>query len=127
MYKLHKNDRATRMEKRENEFFDRITNIIDENQKAMKLASEEADTQIKREIGEVIDELGILRDGVLSVQGRQFKTECRQLLQEGHVITLQEYELTCEEHRIYHTLGGNHDGDKLFELVTIKYQEQLKK
>ena len=44
-----------------------------------------ADAQIHKEIDG-------LRDGILSIQGRDFKEDCHILLQEGHIITANEYE-----------------------------------
>ena len=74
---------------------------------------------------EIHAEINILRDGVLSLQGREFKADCRYLLSEGHRITLNEYENIVEEHRVYNALKGNHEGDALFKMVQAKYQQTL--
>lgn len=47
------------------------------------------------------------------------------LLKEDHVITLQEFENITNEHRIYNTLKGNHEGDSLYSLVKVKYEAGL--
>ena len=70
-------------------------------------------------------EIDIIKDGMLSVEGRAFRNECRRLLEEGHVITLNEYEAILAEHVTYNNLGGNHEGDGLFSMVQVKYQNQL--
>lgn len=66
-----------------------------------------------------------MKGGILSIQRRTFKQECRELLREGHEITLAEFEALQEEHNIYHSLGGNHDGDALFEMVKTKASNNL--
>lgn len=70
-------------------------------------------------------EIDIIKDGMLSVEGRAFRNECRRLLEEGHIITLNEYEAILAEHITYNNLGGNHEGDGLFSMVQVKYQNQL--
>lgn len=66
-----------------------------------------------------------LRHGILSIQGKQFKQDCRNLLAPGHEITLEEFEEIEEEHDIYNQLDGNHNGDKLFQMVEEKYRSHL--
>lgn len=84
--------------------------------------SEERSMEEDRKIHKEID---IIKDGMLSVEGRAFRNECRRLLEEGHVITLNEYEAILAEHVTYNNLGGNHEGDGLFSMVQVKYQNQL--
>ena len=64
-----------------------------------------------------------LKRGLLSVQGRQFKTDCKKLLTEGHTITFEEFQQINEDHQAYHDLGGNHNGDTLFDLVKKKAEK----
>jgi len=47
------------------------------------------------------------------------------LLKDDHIITLQEYENISNEHRIYNSLKGNHEGDALYSLVKVKYEAGL--
>jgi hypothetical protein len=65
--------------------------------------------------------MNVLKGGILSIQGRGFKDDCRKLLEDGHVITLNEFEALDAEHNIYKSLGGNSHGDALFDLVKVKY------
>lgn len=74
---------------------------------------------------EIHKDIDVLRGGLLSVQGREFKTDCRYLLSEGHKITLSEYENINEEYRVYKTLMGNHEGDALYKMVVTKYEQSL--
>lgn len=66
------------------------------------------------------DQIDILKKGILSIQGKAFKHECRELLKEDHEITLEEFEALQEDHNIYNSLGGNHDGDALFKMIEGK-------
>lgn len=77
-----------------------------------------ADAQIHKEIDG-------LRDGILSIQGRDFKEDCHILLQEGHIITANEYEQILVDHIAYNKLGGNHEGDALFSMVEAKYKNTI--
>lgn len=86
---------------------------------------DERDKQLLEADVEIHAEIDALRDGMLSLQGREFKADCRYLLSEGHIITLNEYESIVEEHRIYNSLGGNHEGDALFSMVKAKYEQSL--
>jgi len=61
-----------------------------------------------------------LKAGLLSMQGKEFKAECRKLLDENHQITLDEWEELDADHEAYNGLGGNHRGDQLFEMVKKK-------
>lgn len=85
------------------------------------------DNKLHEEIDGLKDDFKIIKGGILSIQGRDFKADCRMLLQPDHVITLNEYEGIMEEHEVYKSLGGNHEGDALFHMVEQKYGEQLKR
>ena len=71
-------------------------------------------------------EIDIIKDGMLSVEGRAFRNECKRLLEEDHIITLNEYLAVVNEHGVYNNLGGNHEGDLLFSAVKAKYEKSLK-
>lgn len=85
----------------------------------------ESEERSMEEDHKIHKEIDIIKDGMLSVEGRAFRNECRRLLEEGHVITLNEYEAILAEHVTYNNLGGNHEGDGLFSMVQVKYQNQL--
>ena len=80
-------------------------------------ASEQEDKKIYEKIGN-------LEDGILSLQGQQFKESCHQLLDQKEPITFSQYDKLMIEHKTYNKLGGNHDGDQLFHLVSLKYEKQ---
>ena len=84
-------------------------------------------TEVFKKTDEMIhEEIDGLRDGMLSMQGRNFKNDCHKLLQEDHAITAIEYEQALADHIVYNKLGGNHEGDSLFSMVETKYKNTLK-
>lgn len=86
---------------------------------------QEEDNRLHNELNELRDDFKIMKGGILSIQGRDFKADCRVLLQKDHTITLNEYEAILEAHSVYKSLGGNHEGDALFSMVKAKYQTYL--
>ena len=82
--------------------------------------SQESDEKIHKEIDN-------LKDGMLSMQGRNFKNDCHRMLLEEHVITLNEFDQLLADHIVYNKLGGNHEGDALFSMVEAKYKNSLGK
>lgn len=70
-------------------------------------------------------EIDVMKDGLLSIDGRAFRADCRRLLEDQHIITLDEYEALVTEHKVYNNLGGNHEGDALFSMVEAKYKNSL--
>lgn len=73
----------------------------------------------------MIDNVQALKAGVLSMQGKVFKGDCRRLLEPNHLITEEEYEDIVADHKSYNGLGGNHIGDSLFLSVMKKWNAQL--
>ena len=72
-----------------------------------------------------VDNVQALKAGVLSMQGKVFKGDCRRLLEPNHIITEEEYEDIVADHKSYNGLGGNHIGDSLFLSVMKKWNAQL--
>lgn len=73
----------------------------------------------------IIDNVTALKAGVLSMQGKVFKGDCRRLLEPSHIITEEEYEDIVADHKSYNSLGGNHVGDGLFKSVMNKWDKQI--
>lgn len=115
------------------EIAENIKTILDDYQRSiLKIIQEDEDKAaaenraIHAQIVNNQNNLTALTEGILSIQGRQFKEECRALLENDHEITLKEFEHITNEYRIYNALHGNHDGDNLYNLVEIKYRANLK-
>lgn len=85
----------------------------------------EITSEIKAEIQPLRDELNILKEGTLSMQGKQFKETCELYLDSNHKLTIEEYEQLIKDHDAYNALGGNHEGDRLFSLVERKAENTL--
>lgn len=103
------------------EIVDELEGKIDE----VRQHSDEMDEKMWVEIEEIENGVKGLTTGVLSLQGKQFKEYCRELLQPGHIITVSEYEDFESEYDVYKTLDGNHKGDLLHQLVVDKFNAQL--
>lgn len=133
MYKQRKKRTEDRQEQMNREIAENIKTILDDYQRSiLKIIQEDEDKvaaenkAIHAQIINNQNNLTTLTEGILSIQGRQFKEECRALLENDHEITLKEFEHITSEHRIYNALHGNHDGDDLYNLVEIKYRANLK-
>lgn len=90
-----------------------------------KNESKEDDAILQQQIEHSEQELKYLKAGLLSMQGKQFKENCRKLLEDEHVITFEEWEEIDADHEAYNGLGGNHNGDYLYELVKKKVEHSL--
>lgn len=76
---------------------------------------------------ELAEQIKVLKAGLLSIQGRTFKSNCRRLLDPDHEISLEEYEEITKDHDTYNSLGGNHNGDQLYTLVRKKVEDSWAK
>lgn len=111
LYKLEKEHQKT---KEQTAFYEGIKETIREVGKESLKGDQALQTQINA-----------VSAGILSIQGKIFKNECRALLKDGHEVTLEEFENLQEEHKTYKTLGGNHDGDTLFTMVEKKVTNSI--
>lgn len=109
IYSLYKSEKAHQKTKEQKEFYNSLEDLIDKGRKE----SLDGDKVLKEDIE-------VLKSGLLSIQKRHFKQQCYELLKDGHKITLEEFQALMEDHDIYNALGGNHDGDTLFEMVRKK-------
>lgn len=76
---------------------------------------------IEKKFDTLEDNLNTLKGGILSLQRKEFKEECRRLLNQEEAITYEQYTMLQHEHTVYNSLGGNHEGDQLFKLVSMRY------
>ena len=102
-----------------------ITTKVQEAMLAGRDESKADDAYLQGQISEVSNELGFLKAGLLSIQGKEFRENCRKLLADDHEITLDEWEEIDADHEAYNGLGGNHKGDHLYELVKKKAERTL--
>lgn len=85
----------------------------------------EEDEKINKDIASIFVAIENLNVGILSIQGKQFRDMCEELLSPDHVITVQEFEQLEEDYAAYKGLGGNHRGDALHSSVVEKFNKQL--
>lgn len=88
---------------------------------------QEEDKHINSQIDQLHNDLEVMRDGILSLHRRRFVDDCRKLLNQESEITQEDYERLKREHRTYNALGGNHEGDEMYNLFLKKYEAQLVK
>lgn len=88
---------------------------------------QEEDKHINSRIDQLHNDLEVMRDGILSLHRRRFVDDCRKLLNQESEITQEDYERLKREHRTYNALGGNHEGDEMYNLFLKKYEAQLVK
>lgn len=99
---------------------------IEEKNAFLESIKKEISAEFERSNGretELAGEIKTLKAGLLSIQGRAFKNNCKRLLDPDHEISLEEYEEITKDHDAYNSLGGNHNGDELFILVRKKVEE----
>ena len=112
----------------EHEVEDQYTEITTEVSKAMVAGRDESnadDEVLPDQISNLSNEMKSLKKGLLSIQGKEFRANCRKLLEEGHEITLDDWEEIDADHEAYNGLGGNHKGDQLYSLVKKKAEKIL--
>ena len=114
IYNLYKKEKVHQKTKEQTEFYEGLKELIQQGAEQSRQA--EASLQ---------EQINIVKEGVLSIQKKNFKQECRELLREDHDITLGEFETLQEEYHVYKNLGGNHDGDTYYEMVVKKTTNSL--
>lgn len=86
---------------------------------------QESNEHSERQFKKINNQIQILKDGILDLQGEAFKEYCNILLQENHIITLEEFDKCSTKHNAYNALGGNHDGDMKFSFVEAKFKNTV--
>lgn len=119
------NKRYNELIKQSQDTYIEITTKVREAMLAGRDESKADDAYLQGQISEVSNELGFLKAGLLSIQGKEFRENCRKLLADDHEITLDEWEEIDADHEAYNGLGGNHKGDHLYELVKKKAERTL--
>ena len=97
-----------------------------ESVQAVQNNLEKSDKIIFDDLSNIHGEVDIIESGILSIQGKQFREMCEDLLKQDY-ITVEEYEEFEEEYAVYKGLGGNHRGDSLHARVVAKVDKQNNK
>lgn len=110
------NDQYHKTQTQMNECYKNLTNIIERQGEELK----KVDIDINNKIAQ-------MKHDVLDIEGAYFRNECRDLLREDHIITEREFNAITIQHTAYNSLGGNHEGDALYEMVQEKHKKHLVK
>lgn len=138
-FKLFKESLDHKMEERDDKLLEKMTKVLTASNKTIqdsidKLRSDTKDdidgvyaelVDLKDDIKDVRKDVESIRRGVLGVQGPQFKAKCKEVLQDSHQITVDEWLALKKEYEIYTGMGGNSDGSELYKLVHEKYSKHL--
>lgn len=138
-FKLFKESLDHKMEERDDKLLEKMTKVLTASNKTIqdsidKLRSDTKDdidgvyvelVDLKDNIKDVHKDVEGIRRGVLDVQGPQFKAKCKEVLQDSHQITVDEWLALKKEYEIYTGMGGNSDGSELYKLVHEKYSKHL--
>lgn len=138
-FKLFKESLDHKMEERDDKLLEKMTKVLTASNKTIqdsidKLRSDTKDdidgvyaelVDLKDDIKDVRKDVESIRRGVLDVQGPQFKAKCKEVLQDSHQITVDEWLALKKEYEIYTGMGGNSDGSELYKLVHEKYSKHL--
>ena len=115
-------EKIEQVEKNSGEKETKIYKEIDKMRKDLN----EKDDNIYKDLNSVHLEVNTIKSGILSIQGKQFRELCIELLKKDY-ITIEEYEDFENEYSVYKSLGGNHRGDALHARVVAKYDKQTSK
>lgn len=105
-------------------FYNGILEKIDERFEKMDERFEKMEQQInevRKDVQSSDAQQKILREGLLSVQGNNFKRQCKALLESTHQISETEWLQHQIDFEAYERLGGNDDGHDLHNAVAHKY------
>ena len=103
----------------------KIVECVEKKIQKLNVESHEADTHMEEKLNTLFTDVEYLTKGMLSLQGKEFRNECRELLKPEHTITLDEYEQFEADYEAYKALKGNHKGDSLHAAVVEKFNAQV--
>lgn len=119
-YSLYMGEKQHQKTKEHLELYESLKKLIEEGAEESRRLIRESAEESREGDRKLQEQINLVQGGILSIQSRSFKQECRELLREDRDITLEEFESLQEEYEIYKNLGGNHDGDLLFSMIREK-------
>ncbi len=134
-WKLWRAEQQHQKTEEQEAFYNGILEKIDERFEKMNECLKETnnritalDDKVEQKINEVRKDVQssdaqqkILKEGLLSVQGNNFKRQCKALLEPTHKISETEWLQHQIDFEAYERLGGNDDGHDLHNAVAHKY------
>lgn len=127
-WKLWRAEQQHQKTEEQEAFYNGILEKIDERFEKMDERFEALDNKVEQKINEVRKDVQasdaeqkILKEGLLSIQGNNFKRQCKALLESSHQISETEWLQHQIDFEAYERLGGNDDGHDLHNAVAHKY------
>ena len=102
-------------------FYNGILEKIDERFEETNNRITALDYKVEKNVQTSNAQQEILKEGLLSVQGNNFKRQCKALLEPTHKISETEWLQHQIDFEAYERLGGNDDGHDLHNAVAHKY------
>ena len=124
--KIQKQVNEEKWKNKEKNMCGKIITTLEDKIQSVKDKSAAEDVIIHKELDKIHSEVDTVESGILSIQGKQFREMCEDLLKQDY-ITVEEYEEFEEEYAVYKGLGGNHRGDSLHARVVAKVDKQNNK
>lgn len=124
--KIQKQVNEEKWKNKEKNMCGKIITTLEDRIQGVEDKSAAEDVIIHKELDKIHSEVDTVESGILSIQGKQFREMCEDLLKQDY-ITIEEYEEFEEEYAIYKSLGGNHRGDSLHARVVAKCDKQSSK
>lgn len=124
--KIQKQVNEEKWKNKEKNMCGKIITTLEDRIQGVEDKSAAEDVIIHKELDKIHSEVDTVESGILSIQGKQFREMCEDLLKQDY-ITVEEYEEFEEEYAVYKGLGGNHRGDSLHARVVAKVDKQNNK
>ena len=120
-WKLWREEQQHQKTEEQKAFYDGIIEKIDERFEETNNRITALDNKVEKNVQSSDAQQKILREGLLSVQGNNFKRQCKALLEPTHKISETEWLQHQIDFEAYERLGGNDDGHDLHNAVAHKY------
>lgn len=124
--KIQRQVNEEKWKNKEKNMYGKIITTLEDRIQGVEDKSAAEDVIIHKELDKIHSEVDTVESGILSIQGKQFREMCENLLKQDY-ITVEEYEEFEEEYAVYKGLGGNHRGDSLHARVVAKVDKQNSK
>ena len=120
-WKLWRAEQQHQKTEEQEAFYDGILKKIDERFEEINNRITALDNKVEKNVQTSDAQQEILKEGLLSVQGNNFKRQCKALLEPTHKISETEWLQHQIDFEAYERLGGNDDGHDLHNAVAHKY------
>lgn len=120
-WKLWRAEQQYQKTEEQKAFYNGILEKIDERFEETNNRITALDNKVEKNVQTSEAQQEILKEGLLSIQGNNFKRQCKALLEPTHKITETEWLQHQIDFEAYERLGGNDDGHDLHNAVAHKY------